>query len=293
MIFISKTMILISIIYLIKVFLYPYYRPVNKKNKKRNRIHQKRISKQQKVDKWKLIKRKVATRYIRKYLSEIEYKRLKNTLACLDKDVLPEEIRLEQILYVLLSCFISFMLFQFNEIFGYVSLIFIVFGWLYPTDEIDKQIQYKNKQIANDFPAFYSMVYYQYSKTINIFFADVIRDYLPNANTEMAKELGYMLDNIDYGEAFVLKEFKKRVPLHYIIKFCDIMETRLKGYDNVSQMSYLKNELDEFRVRALEDELEKRTKANEKIQMVLIVVLVIYIFIYYIFIITESMKMFS
>ena len=293
MIFISKLIILVSVIYLIKIFLYPYYRPVNKKSKKRNRVHQKNISKQHKKDEWKRKKRRFATKYIKKYVSEIEYKRLKNTLECLDKDVLPEEIRLEQILYVTLSCVISFIFFQFNEVFGYASLVFIVFGWLYPTDEIDKQIQYKNKQIANDFPAFYSMVYYQYSKTINIFFADVIRDYLPNANKEMAKELGYMLDNIDYGEAFVLKEFKKRVPLHYIIKFCDIMETRLKGYDNVSQMAYLKNELDEFRVRALEDELEKRKKANEKIQFVLIIVLGIYVFIYYIFIITESMKMFS
>ena len=293
MIFISKLIILVSVIYLIKIFLYPYYRPVNKKSKKRNRVHQKNISKQHKKDEWKRKKRRFATKYIKKYVSEIEYKRLKNTLECLDKDVLPEEIRLEQILYVMLSCVISFIFFQFNEVFGYASLVFIVFGWLYPTDEIDKQIQYKNKQIANDFPAFYSMVYYQYSKTINIFFADVIRDYLPNANKEMAKELGYMLDNIDYGEAFVLKEFKKRVPLHYIIKFCDIMETRLKGYDNVSQMAYLKNELDEFRVRALEDELEKRKKANEKIQFVLIIVLGIYVFIYYIFIITESMKMFS
>lgn len=137
------------------------------------------------------------------------------------------------------------------------------------------------------------MVYYQYSKTVNIFFADVIRDYLPNANIYMAEELGFMLDNIDFGEEFVLKQLKKRVPLHYIIKFCDIMETRLKGYDNVSQMAYLKNELDEFRVRELENELEKREKSNVKIQLVLIIVLGIYIFVYYLFTIMESMTMFQ
>ena len=59
----------------------------------------------------------------------------------------------------------------------------------------------------------------------------------------MAEELGVMLDNMDYGEEFALKQLKRRVPVHHIIKFCDIMETRLKGYDNISQMAYLKNEL--------------------------------------------------
>lgn len=71
------------------------------------------------------------------------------------------------------------------------------------------------------------------------------------------------------------------------------METRLKGYDNVSQMAYLKNELDEFRVRELENELEKREKSNVKIQLVLIIVLGIYIFVYYLFTIMESMTMFQ
>ncbi|GJM70475.1 hypothetical protein HMSSN036_26910 [Paenibacillus macerans] len=93
------------------------------------------------------------------------------------------------------------------------------------------------------------MVYYQYSKSINIYLADVIRDYLPNANADMAEELGVMLDNIEYGEEFALKQLKRRVPIHYIIKFCDLMETRLKGYDNISQMVYLKNEIDSFRIR--------------------------------------------
>lgn len=58
-------------------------------------------------------------------------------------------------------------------------------------------------------------------------------------------------------ERICSKTTKRRVPVHHIIKFCDIMETRLKGYDNISQMAYLKNELDEFRIRALEDELKK------------------------------------
>ena len=130
--------------------------------------------------------------------------------------------------------------------------------------ELEKTIERKNKNISLDFPAFYSMVYYQYSKSVNIFLSDVIKDYIPNANPDMAEELGVMLDNMDYGEEYALKQLKKRVPMHYIIKFCDIMETRLKGYNNVSQMTYLKNEVDEFRIVALEDELERRRRSNDK-----------------------------
>lgn len=293
MIFLSKLMILGSVIYLIKVFLYPYYRPVSKKHKKRTRLHQKQMKKESDLAKFKAIKRRIAVKYLKYFISEPEHKRLKKILERLDMQATPEEMRFDQISYALIAGLLSVFLFNVNTLLGYASCVFIVFGWLYPMDELDKQIQMRNKYIASDFPAFYSMVYYQYSKTINIFFADVIRDYLPNANRYMAEELGYMLDNIDFGEEFVLKQFKKRVPLHYIIKFCDIMETRLKGYDNTSQMAYLKNELDEFRVRALEEELDKRERANGKIQMVLIIVLGIYIFIYYLFTILESLVMFQ
>lgn len=293
MVGISKIAILLSIIYLIKVFLYPYYQPVSNKHKKRTRSHQKQFKKEKNKQKWREIKRRIAKKYIVYLISEGERKRLQKTLSRLNKDAIPEEIRTEQILYVLMALVLCILAFAANSMLGYITCIFIVIAWLYPIDQLEKEVEKRNKYIADDFPAFYSMVYYQYSKTVNIFFADVIRDYLPNANKYMAEELGFMLDNIDFGEAFVLKQLKKRVPLHYVIKFCDIMETRLKGYDNTSQMTYLKNEIDEFRIRLLEEELEKREKANVKIQLILVVVLGIYIFIYYLFMIMSSMKMFQ
>jgi len=79
----------------------------------------------------------------------------------------------------------------------------------------------------------------------------------------MAAELEVFLDNIEYGEEYALKQLKKRVPLRHIIKFCDIMETRLRGYDNISQMTYLKNELYDLRVMSLKmnyTEGSKRTR---------------------------------
>lgn len=293
MIVLSKLSALLGVIYLVKVFLYPYYRPVSNKHKKRTRSHYKQVKKEESKAKSKAIKYRFSQKYIIYLISQAEKKRLKKILECLKIEMTPEEVRLEQIMYVIIAVTACPVLFKLNTLIGYAGVLFIILAWMYPISELEKKIEIKNKAISNDFPAFYSMVYYQYSKTVNIFFSDVIRDYLPNANKYMAEELGNMLDNIEYGEEFALKQFKKAVPLHYIIKFCDIMETRLKGYDNVSQMAYLKNEIDEFRIRELEAELERRERANNKIQLVLIIVLGIYIFIYYLFTILEALQMFQ
>ncbi len=293
MVFFSELILFAAILYLIKVFLYPYYRPVGNKQKKRIRSHQKLMQKKNRDAKIKAFKQRIANQYGRYLISEAKRRQLKKDLERLNKMESPEEIRVEQILYALAGIITSIVIFKVNTVMGYVSCIFILLGWLYPVDEIEKAISKKNKSIAKDFPSFYSMVYYQYSKTVNIYLADVIRDYLPNANPYMAEELGCMLDNMEYGEEFALKQLKKRVPIHYIIKFCDIMETRLKGYDNTSQMAYLKEEIDRFRIMELEKELQKRQEANSRIQMILIIVLGVYIFIYYLYMIIDAMEMFQ
>jgi Flp pilus assembly protein TadB len=244
-------------------------------------------------NKFKEVKRKFASKYIKKLISTTEKKRYKKIIDRLDLNIKPEEIRLDQILYTIGATVLTIIMLSANRLLGCCTAILIILGWLYPISEMEKKIEKKNKSISLDFPYFYSMIYYQYSKSVNIYLADVIKDYLPNANEDMAEELGVMLDNCEYGEGFALKQLKKRVPLHYIIKFCDIMETRLNGYDNISQMAYLKNDMDQFRIRALEDELVKRERSNGKTQLVLIAILIIYIIIYYIFMVLTSLKMFQ
>jgi Flp pilus assembly protein TadB len=293
MIIIAKLCALASIIYLVKVFLYPIYKPVNSNQKKRARRFMKERNSAAIKEKLYQIKRKFALKYVRRLVGNVQRLRLQKMIDRLDLMIKPEEVRADQILYSLGALLLTALMMSANQLLGYVTAIFIILGWLYPVSELEKKIEKKNKNIALDFPAFYSMVYYQYAKSVNIYLADVIRDYLPNANSDMAEELGVMLDNIDYGEEYALKQFKKRIPMHYIIKFCDIMETRLKGYDNVSQMVYLKNEVDEYRIRALEDDLKARERSNAKIQFLLIIVLGIYIVIYYLFMILDSMKMFQ
>ncbi|WP_055109393.1 hypothetical protein [Paenibacillus ihumii] len=289
----AKLSALAAILYLVKVFFYPFFKPVQGKQKKRNRRYLKERKNAQFNDKLREFKRQFAAKYVSRLLGNAERMRYQKMIDRLDLQMKPEELRAEQIFYAAAGVIVTAIFMSANPLLGYVTAIFIVLGWLYPISEMEQKIERKNKNIAFDFPAFYSMVYYQYSKSVNIYLADVIRDYLPNANNDMAEELGVMLDNIEYGEEYALKQLKKRVPIHYIIKFCDLMETRLKGYDNISQMVYLKNEVDSYRIVALEEDLEKRQRTNSRIQIILILVLVVYIAIYYLFTILDSIKMFQ
>lgn len=143
MIFISKLMIISCVIYLVKVFLYPYYRPVSNKHKKRTRSHQKQLKKEKQAAKMKAIKRRIGKKYIVYLLSEAERKRLKKMLERLDKDMTPEEVRLNQFLYAGMAIAFSIFAFKVNTMLGYACLILVVLGWLYPVDELEKQLNLK------------------------------------------------------------------------------------------------------------------------------------------------------
>ena len=289
----SKLIAFAAVLFLIKQFLYPFYRPVGRMQKKRARKYNKEKHAEETARKRRERKLWIAGNFaVRLPFMQTEAE-LKKSLDRLGSDKKPEEIWLEQNLWLLCGAAIAFIMYSANTVLGLISVLFIPIGFFMPTDGLDKAIKRKNKNIALDFPLFYAMVFYQYSKSISVYLSDVINDYLPNANDDMADELNVMLRNIDYsGEEYALKQLKRRVPIHFIIKFCDIMETRLRGYDNVSQMQYLKNEIDLYRVTELESELAKRVKTNNMIQTALIVILGFYILIYYLFTVLGSMEFF-
>jgi len=290
----SKIIAFAAIIYLLKQFLYPLFMIVTKKQKEQIRKYAKTQKEEERKRKEKEKKRLLARRVAKPFMSEQKEDELEKLLRRLNKDKTPEEVVLDQMIFLAVGLLLALFMFSANSVLGLISALFIVIGWFYPVDALRKEFDLKNTNIALDFPEFYSMVFYQYSRSVNIFLADVIRDYMPNANQDLADELGVMLDNIDYAdETYALRQLKKRVPKHFIIKFCDIMETRLRGYDNVSQMQYLKNEIDAFRVSELEKELEKRKIKNNMIQYTLIGVLMLYIMIYFIFNTLGALKMFQ
>jgi len=291
--FLSKLIAVISVVVLIRLLLYPFFRPAGRKQKNRVKLYEKEKRADDVKRKNRELKIKIARRFAIRLPFTQTKAQLKKTIERLGIDKYPEEVWLEQNLWLLGSVIGAMILFSANSTFGLISTILVPILVLLPADELNKEVRRKNKNIALDFPQFYSMVFYQYSKSINVYLADVINDYLPNANDDMAEELNVMLQNIDYSdEWYALKQLKKRVPVHHIIKFCDIMETRLSGYDNISQMQYLKNEIDSFRVKELEEELNKRVRKNNLIQITLLAVLGLYIVIYYLFTILASLDMF-
>ena len=290
---IVKIIAFAAALFLIKEFLYPFYRPAGRKHRDRIRKYGREKHSDEIKRKRRALKQKIAKAFaIRLPFMQSEAE-LRKTLDRLNSDKRPEEIWLEQDLWLLGGIVAAMILFSANSILGLISILFIPIGVFLPTDELDKEVKRRNKNIALDFPQFYSMVFYQYSKSINVYLADVVSDYLPNASDGMAEELSVMLWNIDYAdEEYALKQLKRRVPVHHVIKFCDIMETRLRGYNNVSQMQYLKNEIDHFRVAELESELAKRVRTNNLIQIVLLGILGMYILIYYLFTVLEALDMF-
>ena len=282
-----------SVLYLIKTLLYPIFKSAGSSQKKRSRQYINARRKEQAKRKKAEEKRALLHKYGHFLMTETSRVKVGNLLRRLDMDMLPEEIRLKQFTWAAMSAALALVAFSAHPLLGFTSVVLVVLAYLTPMDNLTKKIEAKERNIARTFPAFYSMVYYQYSKTVHIYLTDVIKDYLPNATGELAKELGVMLDNIEYGEEYALKQLKKRVPIHYIIKFCDIMETRLRGYDNTAQMFHLKNEIDAFRLDTLEKELDKRKASNGRWQFVLIVVLGLYILTYFLFQTLSALKMFQ
>lgn len=289
-----KLTALVSISYLAFLTVFSVIRPVSSKRQKNTRDFLKKAKNQQNKEKFyyfrDVVLRKLASKSL---LSELKRDEYRSLIQRLDLRLTPEELRAQQILLALLACIAALIVLKINPLMGCFSFLGPIVAWMYPVDELERKVSKKDKNIMLDFPSFYSMLYYQYSRSVDIYLADVVRDYLPNANSDMYEELGILLDNIEYGEEHALKQLKKRVPLRYIIKFCDIMQTRLNGYDNVSQMAYLKNELHESRIRTLEEELKDRQNKNLRVQFSLIIVLAVYVITYFYFQFMDAIKIFS
>ncbi|MFZ5988864.1 MAG: hypothetical protein ACOYWZ_17300 [Bacillota bacterium] len=289
-----KLSALAAIIYLTFTTVFSIVKPVNRKRKKLARDFLIKAKNQAQMEKLYYFKDVVLRRFTSSMLlSDLKKDEYRTMIKRLDLKITPEELRAQQIVLAILALLAALVIMRISTLFGIFSLLGPVLAWMYPVDEIEKKIERKNKNIMHDFPAFYSMLYYQYSRSVNIYLGDVVKDFLPNANPDMAEELGIFLDNIEYGEEYALKRLKKRVPLRHVIKFCDIMQTRLNGYDNTSQMAYLKNELHDMRIQVLENELKSRQNQNIRVQFALIIILAVYVIIYFYYQFIDAFTMFS
>lgn len=280
--------------YLVYQIFVGLFKPLSRKHKKKVRDIITEEKRQQKKEKLYYLKdvliRKVSKKIFLSENSRFEYESL---IYRLHLNTTPEEIRALQVLLFVALFVVAIGVFSINSVIGVLCFIAPVLGWMYPLDDMERKVERKNQNIMSDFPAFYSVLYYQYSRSVHIYLADVVKDFLPNANEDMARELEVFLDNIEYGEENALKKFKKRIPLRHVIKFCDIMQTRLNGYDNTSQMGYLKSELDSIRLERLEQELCRRERKNIQTQFILLGVLAVYVVSYFYFQFMDAIQLFS
>ncbi len=294
MVLIMKFAALAATIYLTVTTVFSVIKPVSRKRKKITRDFLIKEKKRVQTEKLYYFKDVILRRFTSSMLlGELKKEEYRKMIKRLDLKITPEELRAKQIVLAILAFLAALLVMRISTLFGILSLLGPVLAWMYPVDELERKIDRKNKNIMYDFPAFYSMLYYQYARSVNIYLGDVVKDFLPNANEDMSEELGIFLDNIEYGEEYALKQLKKRVPLRHVIKFSDIMQTRLNGYDNTSQMAYLKNELHDLRIQTLENELKLRERKNVKVQFILIIVLAVYVVIYFYYQFVDAFKMFS
>ncbi len=294
MVLIMKFAALAATIYLTVTTVFSVIKPVSRKRKKITRDFLIKEKKRVQTEKLYYFKDVILRRFTSSMLlGELKKEEYRKMIKRLDLKITPEELRAKQIVLAILTFLAALLVMKISTLFGILSLLGPVLAWMYPVDELERKIDRKNKNIMYDFPAFYSMLYYQYARSVNIYLGDVVKDFLPNANEDMSEELGIFLDNIEYGEEYALKQLKKRVPLRHVIKFSDIMQTRLNGYDNTSQMAYLKNELHDLRIQTLENELKLRERKNVKVQFILIIVLAVYVVIYFYYQFVDAFKMFS
>jgi len=192
----------------------------------------------------------------------------------------PRMIRVDQYSYFLICIMIGLLCLTFMKVLGVLVLIASPLGFKIPIIDIKERIDKIDAIISREFNSFYSVVYYQFRKQ-NRMLSSVVRDYLPNASPEMAFELKIFLHNLAKGEEHALVELRKRLPLKYIIRFCDIMKVRVVGIENISQMMYLKEEMHEDERHRIRKALEKRKKQALVLQSAVYLLLVQFIIVYW------------
>lgn len=226
---------------------------------------------------------------IRNLMSDYSFNQLEYKINTLKLDVEPEYIRFKQLVYAMGGLIIAGLLFKTSNIFLVIlGLSLVPIGYSLPLSDINTKIKERDKALTKDFYSFYSFLYYQYSKKTSLYLSDIVKRYIPMTSGYMRRELELLFNDIEKdGELKALQEFSKRVRLPFVIRFVDIMSTRLQGYDNLGQMSYFKEELRKIRLRELQEELERKKKLSSRVMMVLDIIFLFYVLAY---LLAESIK---
>ncbi len=187
---------------------------------------------------------------------------LNKKLSRLGAEATAKDIRRLQLLYALFTLLVALITrIMLGRTPALVVALLSIYTWRYPIIRIDKEIYDRNQAIERELPELYSILFYAYKRSAGVNLTSKIQSYIKDSSDLFYKEMMIFIEDARNGELYALKEFKKRVPLGIVIRFCDIMETRLTGYDNISVMYNFKKEMDDKR-SAREDKLLKDLSAR-------------------------------
>lgn len=160
-------------------------------------------------------------------------------------DTTVEEVRKLQLFYLLILLVVGIVVFlTINKVIGIIIMLTSAIVYKNPIRKIDNEIQLRNEVIRRELPELYTVLYYSFRRDINVNISSKIQSYIKNCDELFYKEMQLFLDDARSGEREALRQFKKRVPIDIVLRFCDIMENRLEGYDNVAVMTNFKLEMD-------------------------------------------------
>lgn len=193
----------------------------------------------------------------------------------------PEDIRMAQFSLLLVMGILGGLLFLLHPVLGGIAWCLGAYGFYYPVGEIKEKIARLNKIIESEFPSFYRSCFYAYKYNTRSSLSSVIAQYAKEATPGFAQELSVLHSNIlSLGEVAALREWKKLLPLPYVIRYVEYMEKRLEGEDNIDVMYSFKIELDNARqiqrTRDLESNLAKMKGVLELTNIPFTLILIVY-----------------
>lgn len=178
----------------------------------------------------------------------------------------PEEIRKTQIVLCVGPLILSIVFYLIFPVLGVCLAVSGVYGWFFPVREVRKKIIAMNKVIDGEFPKFYHQVYYAYYKDTRANFRKLVNAYMLMCSREFHLELKFLLSNVDtMGDIEALRYWKRNLPLPNIIRFCEIMENRLNGENNIAVMESFLTQLERYREIQLERDCARAEKTMDGI----------------------------
>lgn len=184
-------------------------------------------------------------------------------------DTTVKDIRKLQLLYFISALVLAILArVVFGGLIAGIIAIMSLYAWRYPLLYIDSKIQERDEAIKIELPEMYAVLYYVYRRSASVNLTSKVQSYIKDSSDLFYKEMMLFIEDSRNGEQYALRQFKNRVPLGVVSRFCEIMSQRLEGYDNIATMEGFKKEMDDKRLAREEKILQDLRKKLETISWI-------------------------